>query len=302
MRSTTGIEFKKLIQKIPKLGKIKVKLPQEKQDYSFVLLGLGDEGFTSQLFWGGWDALEPESLPVWVQLAREAKVILDVGAYIGQMSLVAAAANRSARVYAFEPLPMAFDRLAIHQTLNSLNLEIFNLACSDESGELPFYFSHGALSPSNSLSKNFMEASERQGFAKNLVKKNVSVVKLDDWIVENKVGIVDLVKIDTEGTEPAVLRGMRNIIEKDRPDLVVECLETTHTRAEVEAILFPFGYQAYPLVSRTPRQLRINQDLMRWAGREESDTGTPNILFSARKRNMKQFFEDADRLSEMRHH
>jgi Methyltransferase FkbM domain len=43
-------------------------------------------------------------------------------------------------------------------------------------------------------------------------------------IREQGIAKVDLVKIDTETTEPAVIRGMARTLARDRPDVVCEVL------------------------------------------------------------------------------
>ncbi|MCU1450665.1 MAG: hypothetical protein JWP02_2835, partial [Acidimicrobiales bacterium] len=97
------------------------------------------------------------------------------------------------------------------------------------------------------------------------------VVAIDTFVDENGLGPVDLVKIDTEKTEPAVLEGMLRTIARDRPSIVCEVLDRENGKA-IEEILTPFGYRWYFLT---------------WMGPLERDEITPgnvrgclNYLFS----------------------
>ncbi len=59
---------------------------------------------------------------------------------------------------------------------------------------------------------------------------NVRARRLDDVVGELKLGRVDFVKIDVEGAELEVLRGMRWILEHFKPGLVVEVRHANHDR------------------------------------------------------------------------
>ena len=73
---------------------------------------------------------------------------------------------------------------------------------------------------------------------------------------------IDLVKIDTESTEPAVLRGMIANIKKEQTGYFLENhLPWLSTKTDIDAILAPLGYVANILQPRTSRQVRINAAL-----------------------------------------
>ena len=68
---------------------------------------------------------------------------------------------------------------------------------------------------------------------------------------------LDLVKIDAEGMEAEVLRGMAATLERLHPALFVEA--TTKSRSEaVEAVLHPLGYRGW-----TARAMAYNPDNFR---------------------------------------
>ncbi len=66
-------------------------------------------------------------------------------------------------------------------------------------------------------------------------------------------------KIDTETTEPAVIRGMSATLATCRPDIVCEVLPGWQTEPQLEAMLEPLGYRFYLL---TPRGLVRNEHIV----------------------------------------
>ena len=88
----------------------------------------------------------------------------------------------------------------------------------------------------------------------DLVGSAVTVRALDGWLDAAGLAGVDLVKIDTETTEPEVLRGMKNTLVRDRPDVFCEVLEGRGTGPALEEILGPVGYRYYLLTDAGPQE------------------------------------------------
>ena len=59
---------------------------------------------------------------------------------------------------------------------------------------------------------------------------------------------IDLVKIDTESTEPTVLRGLTTCLERHHPDIVCEVL-VGRTEAQLMEVLAPLGYRFWSITS-----------------------------------------------------
>jgi hypothetical protein len=103
-----GREFKWTIKHLPRSGPVRSKLPN---GAVLRLWSRGDDWVSNQVFWRGWSGYEPETTPLFFHLAREAEVVLDVGAYVGFFAVLAALANPDGRVLAFEPMPDNAERL-----------------------------------------------------------------------------------------------------------------------------------------------------------------------------------------------
>jgi len=207
----------------------------------------GDDWISNQVFWRGWAGHEPETAALFFALARRAAATLDVGAYVGYYALLAAHANPAGRVIALEPMPAIHARLARHVSLNRLvNVECLMAAAGAREETAHFYHVGAGLPTSSSLSREFMAGVER------LVSTPVPVVVLDRVVRERGLPRVDLVKIDTESTEPDVLEGLHETLARDRPWILCEVLKGRGAEERLGPILEPFGYRFYLLTPQGP--------------------------------------------------
>ena len=127
---------------------------------------------------------------------------LDVGANIGAYSLVAAESKRAV-IYAFEPHPEAYHLLTRNICLNHCdNVTPVNRAVSDSAGLVPF-------SDNPELSLNHLISSSFYG--QNVIR--VQSVSLDLFCREERI-IPNYVKVDVEGYEYLVIRGLKENLTK----------------------------------------------------------------------------------------
>ncbi len=165
---------------------------------------------------------EPESLALWSRLAEPGKIMLDVGAYTGVYSLVAAI--RGAIAWAIEPLPLQAARIKENAELNGIEVRIFRAAASDRDGFADMgYNSSIPLTSGGSLVDPLDFASEVR----------VITLTIDAAASSSEVSAI---KIDVERHEAAVLRGARQTIKRWRPKMLIETL-TEQARDEVAALL-----------------------------------------------------------------
>jgi FkbM family methyltransferase len=235
-----------VVKHLHRVGRVRAKLPNGR---TLRLWSRGDDWVSNQVYWRGWDGYDRETAPVFFRLAARSTVVFDVGAYVGFYSLLAGHANPDAMVHSFEPLRPVYERLARNVSLNGLsNVRCHLTAVGEQDGTAEFYHVEAELPTSSSLSYDFMSG------APGLRHSTVPVVRLDRFAEENRIRRVDLLKVDTESTEPQVLRGMRGVLERDRPDIICEVLEGRGTEAGLEAVLAPLGYRYYLLTTHGPRQ------------------------------------------------
>ena len=148
-------------------------------------------------------ALEPGVTKLFQTLVKPGMVVVDVGANIGIYTLHAARllAGRG-KVHSFEPTPETVlilrDNIQVNGFLESGLVDIHPIALSDSGGEARL-----TVFPDNSGHNTLFWSDAAAGIS-------VKTAPLDE--VLGPTARVDLVKIDTEGAEPLVLRGMRQII------------------------------------------------------------------------------------------
>ncbi len=165
---------------------------------------------------------------------------LDVGAHVGTYSILLS--GNCNRVYAFEPAPKSFDSL---RTLNIKNVTAYNLALGSENGEtemaLPLVRGEVdyALATLRPLASTEFEGVEMH---------KVRVARFDD--LEGKIDFkrIDFVKIDVEGFEMQVLRGMRRLLEFKKPDLMIE-IEQRHNPRYLDVFDYLRGLQYEPFIT-----------------------------------------------------
>jgi FkbM family methyltransferase len=204
----------------------------------------------NELFWSGiYGSWEGASLRVWVKAARQAGVILDVGANTGLYALAAKAVAPDAEVTAFEPVERIRSKLRANVELNGFDIRVDASAVSDRDGE-------GVLLDTveeHEISATLDPAGEtRSGRARSRV--TVPLARLDTLVARGVVGAPDLLKIDVEGHEPAVLLGMVEQLRRKRPSLLIEVL-TAEAAAQVDAIVRPLGYVVHRLDAAGPSRL-----------------------------------------------
>ena len=228
---------------IPRAGSFSVKLPNGK---NLKLWSKADECVTNLVYWHGWDAHEPETSRLFFQMAQEAKVIFDIGAHIGYYALLAAKAQPQAQVFAFEPLPIVFERLKHNLALNNLNnVQAFDFAAGTHGHIADFYHVPQGIPSSSGLSFEFHS---RTGV--EITATKVRVIALDDFIEEQKLTRLDLIKMDTEETEPDVLNGMLVSLKKFRPKIICEVLKKENP--ELEKVFSNLNYRYYRLTTDGP--------------------------------------------------
>lgn len=244
MLQATGMHSEFVIRHLHRVGIVTCRLPNGAE---LRLQSQGDDWVSNQVYWRGWEGYEPETVPLFFRLALRAEVTVDIGAYVGYFTMLAAHANPRGRVFAFEPLPSVYRRLQRNVVLNRLsNVECREAACGAEEGTAEFYHVDAELPTSSSLSFDFMRA------ATDLKRTLVPVLTLDSFVAAQRLDRLDLVKIDTESTEPDVLSGALTALGRHHPMILCEVLKGRGSETALEELLRPLGYRFYLLTSDGP--------------------------------------------------
>jgi FkbM family methyltransferase len=139
---------------------------------------------------------------------RAGDIVWDVGANIGFHSVVLAktSANKDIEVYSFEPERKTFNLLMKNISLNELNnVYAFNLALGENNYLRDIYSSDTP----NFGAHSFVQRTDYK------VKKRgnkVNVVSGDNLVTENNLKVPSVIKIDVEGAEILVLKGLKKTL------------------------------------------------------------------------------------------
>lgn len=188
---------------------------------------------------------EPPIQRVVVSNLIRGDVFFDVGANIGFFSLIAArCVGNEGQVYAFEPVPTNAAALVQSAQLNGFDtIRVFPEAVAATSGRAQLLLARhigGAALASAATPPDVSGHLE------------VDVTSLDDALVQRRVRPPNLVKVDVEGAEIDVFRGMKETLRVHRPKIVYEVDDATRdgldrkTRQLAE-LLTSAGYVLTPL-------------------------------------------------------
>jgi FkbM family methyltransferase len=178
-----------------------------------MMLNLRYGGIHRDLFIHG--VREPWSTAIFKKELRRGDVVIDVGANIGYYVLIeASCVGREGKVYAIEPSLRNLKYLLSNILLNSVQDRVIvkwlaigdrNGVCDIEEGEAP-----------NLDRISLFPFQRREGCAKIFMKT------LDSFIEEEKIRKVDFIRMDVEGFEYRIIKGMKATLQRFSPKLFIE--------------------------------------------------------------------------------
>lgn len=196
----------------------KVKLPNN----TFFKLHHWNSSLENEIFWKGLgQTWEEETIPLWISLCENAKVILDIGANTGVYSIIAKSTNPSVDVFAFEPSDLIISKFKKNMKLNNIDVELIEKGVSNVSSELTFYDVEDQHQTSASLDPKKLK--EFPDFKGKIREYKINTITIKDFIEEKKI-VPDLVKIDVELHEPEVIEGFGKYLNDYKPNIIIEIL------------------------------------------------------------------------------
>ncbi len=172
-------------------------------------------------------------------------VFYDVGAHLGWHAVVAASILADIEVVAFEPHPEIASQLSTVLETTGHDATIEQVALYDSSGTVEFTATPEA-------------GAHVAGARGDHPGETISVEAVDgDSLVEcEEIQPPDIVKVDAEGAEAEVLRGLERTIESELPRIIY--CEIHEDQRPVTQLLEKFGYEwssfesARPLLKAVP--------------------------------------------------
>lgn len=196
------------------------------------------------IFWEG-GYLRFEYTDIFIKLIKKMNSFYDIGANIGYYSLIAAMENKNITVVGFEPAIGPLYHFRENVRINNFkNIKVESIALSHQEGEIEFfeiknkkykYLEYNLAGEGNAGSNTT---------GRNFVRIKVKTTTLDNYVKMNNVGNIDLIKMDTEGTENLILEKSGRVLKEMKPIIICETLFNT-IEPELERIMRSFGYEFY---------------------------------------------------------
>jgi len=206
-----------------------------------------------------WAKHEPET-PFLADLLSGAPVCLHVGASDGRHSYVMTQVAPKARIYAFEPSAFAFEVLkvgiawhgigkqvtAIHAAVGDKPGQMLLVTPKKTSGRMGRAYAYVSETSPNGPARPDLEDTGHE-------TQMTPVVTLDGFCAERGIDRVDFIRMDIEGAELMALKGALEILDRDRPHVLLEIhpvMLQARFGASGEAVLDLFrdrGYRMFAL-------------------------------------------------------
>jgi FkbM family methyltransferase len=153
---------------------------------------------------------------------------IDIGGNIGAYTLIAAkCVGEQGSVIAFEPISAVRNRLLENIAINDLGqVNVVPCAVFNENTELTLHISN-----QENLGMSSMHAHD----ADTGKTEKVNAIRLDDYVLENNIHKIDLIKMDIEGAELYALQGMKMVLNQFKPDVLIEITPEVLDEIDIKA-------------------------------------------------------------------
>jgi FkbM family methyltransferase len=155
-------------------------------------------------------------------------VIFDCGAHIGDWTSMITDVFPLATYYCFEPTDSSFERM-IHNLRNKKQNIIFEniLLGNINDQEVKFYQSLKNCDSGNSIFKENTDHFKLESIDYEIIKKKTK--RLDTYLRDKNIDKIDLLKLDTQGSEMMILEGLGKRID-DVKSIIIEVSNLDYNR------------------------------------------------------------------------
>jgi FkbM family methyltransferase len=190
----------------------------------------------------------------YLEYLRDGMTVFDVGANVGELTLMFARLVNPGSVHAFEASAAVFKRLStVCGAVGPRNVVLNHLALSDRQGSVLLYVYEDALSSFNSQAKRPLA-----NYGLDFVPVGVESVPaqtIDTYCEMSAIEHIDLLKIDVEGAEYQVMLGAEGMLRaKNIACVIFEFGQTTFDMGndpeQIERFLKDVGYKLRNVIER----------------------------------------------------
>jgi len=192
------------------------------------LIKFNNDGDDQELLYiVNWDKYYNEEFPKLNNLINKGENVIDVGANLGFFALmISNLVGNSGKVFCFEPSRIVYNKLINNLNLNHINNVITeNMGLGEKDGQK-------ILKRNKKYSGMSSIILEQDG---DVVEEKINISSIDKYFI-NKNLKIKLIKIDTEGFEPQVLKGALNLIKSQQPIIYIELGGGKFLKSSIEAL------------------------------------------------------------------
>jgi FkbM family methyltransferase len=140
----------------------------------------------------------------------QGSVIFDVGAHVGDWALFALSLNSEINIHLFEPSKNTYRKL-IDKTWPE-NVSLNNFGLGDVEEIKIFYLFDAAISGTSEMNSLYSRSGVDASIATET--ESISINTIDNYCLELGINFIHLLKVDVEGHELAVFKGMEEMLKK----------------------------------------------------------------------------------------
>ena len=204
--------------------------------------------------YGTYEELEAKIMEEKIEMGN---IVVDVGANIGLHTLnMARIVGNTGQVFAFEPDPSNFEILKKNVKINNYkNIILEQKAVGDKHGRTTLY-------QSDHPGKHRIFPQTEQ--AKSQVQ--VELTNLDNYFDSDMIDKINFIKIDVEGLEFSVLKGMKNILKNSKKIKILfefmpeNTMEVGFTPIELLNYLTSNDFKLYCMDNKTKKLLHVSNN------------------------------------------
>jgi FkbM family methyltransferase len=156
----------------------------------------------------------PEEILEWIKTFKDGESFYDIGANIGTYSLIASKFfNGKVKVYSFEPSFTTFVSLMHNVMLNDFEKSLIPFQIAIGSNTQIGQFNYSSLEPGSALNAFNQTTNDYREEFTPVFQQQIICFSLDELIKVFNLPIPTHIKIDVDGTEPDVLRGLYQTLQ-----------------------------------------------------------------------------------------
>lgn len=241
------IKIKNVVLYVEKRWRLSGVIPLEHGGICFSMYSECDDGILEPLYYGD-NYIESNDLTLFGRMIKPGYTVFDIGANTGLYSIFSGVSAPSSAIYSFEPNPSNLLRLKKNLGLNQLkSVHVIPHAIGAKRDNISFtVLADDNISDTSSAVESFSKNSYRGELKWKTI--HVEQTTIDDFIAENQIQQIDLVKIDVEGYEIEVLKGGTTTFQKWKPSILIESFLDGTKRDFLEQFVAEMGYTVYLVV------------------------------------------------------